>query len=60
MSLRSVQEHKREVAEEELKATLKAEGVDVEEEHPDVFLPDGTKMTKASKDDKETQDHWHV
>ena len=49
MSLKTVQECKDEVAKAELRATLKAKGVNVEEECPDIFLPNEAKMTEDSK-----------
>jgi len=49
MSLKTVEECEDEAAKAESRATLKAEGVAVEEECPDIFLPDEAKMTEDSK-----------
>jgi len=49
MSLKSVQECEDDVAKADLKATLEAEGINVEEENPNIFLPDEAKMNKDSK-----------
>jgi len=50
MSLKTVQEHKDEANREKLKALLQAEGVNAEEDYPDIFLPDEAKLSKDPKD----------
>jgi len=49
MSLKTVQEHKDKANREKLKAILQAEGINAEEEYPDIFLPDEAKLSKDSK-----------
>ena len=49
MSLKSVQECEDEAAKAELKATLEAEGINVDKENPNIFLPDEAKMNEDSK-----------
>jgi len=44
-----VQEHEDKANREKLKAILQAEGVNAEEEYPDIFLPDETKLSKDPK-----------
>jgi len=48
MSLKSVQEFEDEAANTKLKTILEAEGVNVEEKNPNVFLPDESKMNEDS------------
>jgi len=49
MSLKSVQEFEEEAAKTKLKTILEAEGVNIEENNLNVFLPDETKMNEDSK-----------
>jgi len=49
MSLKTVQEHEDDANREKLKAILQAEGINAEEEYPDIFLPDEAKLSKEPK-----------